>query len=482
MSTSFPSAVDSFEKPAEDQVMKGLHTKLHVDTIDAIVALQEKVGADESTDPDSHESRIRGLETANVPEEDPVFLASEAAKLETGDKEKLDSALQTETDPVFSASEAAKLESGDKEKIDSALQNISSESIGDLEDVDTSTADIGEVFMKGPDGVFRFYPVGTTFDFSIASFTDNETDTQLIGAGVWRPAGDLAFGMTYVNGPPTTASIALTSDGGVTWASALVPSSPFASAVSDLATNYPSGKDKYIQFALTAEGLGSDTEVQTVIFRNNIKWGVTSSASGWDSTAINALSGTALSNSQARSVAISAGAGEYLLFAFPSSYASIHATGFLFNGVTCPFESVATVSVTNSAGKTEDYKVYRSTLANLGNSTLTTSTSSNLINPIFYGVTTKTSGFLESDIEGLASSTISNTKGRTVSITAGSGQYLAYALPARLGSVTFFVGGFEGGFEAAETVSITNVNGYTEDYRIYRSTQPNLGTTSLVVV
>ena len=353
-------------------------------------------------------------------------------------------------------------------------------SLDGLTDVEIASPQASDVLMYNPIlGEWGNYPAGTIFTFSITSFTDNETDTQLIGSGVWRAAGSLAFGATYVNGPPTSASIALSSDGGVSWASALALSTPFASAVSDLATNYPSGKDKYIQFTLTAEGLGSDTEVQTVTFRNNIKWGVTTEASGWDSDDINALTG-AISNSQARSVAITSGAGEYLLFAFPSSYASIHATGFLFNGVTCPFESVATVSVTNSAGFTENYKVYRSTLANLGNSTLTTSTTSNLINPIYYGITTKTGTFLESDIEGLASSVISNTKGRTVSITAGAGQYLAYALPARLGTVTFYVGGFEGGFEAAETVSVTNVNGYTEDYRIYRSTQPNLGSTSLV--
>jgi len=76
------------------------------------------------------------------PETDPVFRASEAAKLVPGDKAKIDTALQdptafatagqgakadtalqSETDPVFAASEAAKLVTGDKAKLDSALQD-----------------------------------------------------------------------------------------------------------------------------------------------------------------------------------------------------------------------------------------------------------------------------------------------------------------------------------------------------------------------
>ena len=58
---------------------------------------------------------------------------------------------------------------------------------------------------------------------------------------------------------------------------------------------------------------------------------------------------------------------------------------------------------------------------------------------------------------------------------------MVYALPTRLGTVTFTVGGFTGGFEAPETLSITNVNGYAENYYVYRSTNKNLGTVSVVV-
>lgn len=73
---------------------------------------------------DQHEETYNHelIETALQEETDPIFSASEAAKLELGDKEKLDSALQIENDPVFGASEASLLQEGDKAKIDSALQ------------------------------------------------------------------------------------------------------------------------------------------------------------------------------------------------------------------------------------------------------------------------------------------------------------------------------------------------------------------------
>lgn len=322
-----------------------------------------------------------------------------------------------------------------------------------------------------------------TFQFSLAGFSDNQADSQLIGSGLWKAAGAVGFTASYNNGPPDNANVALSSDGAVTWASPLTLTTPFTSGVSAEGTNYPNAKDRYVRFTLTAtQGADSPTATATVTFRNNIKYGSSVKASAWDSADINALLGTLLSNTQTGSFAVNAAAGEYVIFAFPSSYTSINASGFLFNSVACPFEALATVSVTNGAGYTENYKVYRSTLAALGNSTLVTSTSSNTINRVYWGITTKTGTFLESDVEGLANSAVSNTKGRTFSLTPGAGEYVLYALPVRLGTVVFWVGGFEGGFQPSETVSITNVNGHVEDYYVYRSTNSGLGATTVTVV
>ena len=75
------------------------------------------------------------------------------------------------------------------------------------------------------------------------------------------------------------------------------------------------------------------------------------------------------------------------------------------------------------------------------------------------------------------SSILSNDKTRTITVTAAANEYIIYAIPARLGDVVFFVGGFEGGFENPDEQLLANGSGYEELYRVYRSTNKNLGTT-----
>lgn len=101
------------------------------------------------------------------------------------------------------------------------------------------------------------------------------------------------------------------------------------------------------------------------------------------------------------------------------------------------------------------------------------------VNRRFFDVTTLTGSYTEAQVEALDSE-LSNSKAKTFSLTAGSGEYLIWASPTRLGTVTFTVGGFEGGFNSPETVSLTNASGYTENYYVYRSVNSNLGTVNIV--
>lgn len=78
-------------------------------------------------------------------------------------------------------------------------------------------------------------------------------------------------------------------------------------------------------------------------------------------------------------------------------------------------------------------------------------------------------------------SVLSNDPERTISVDAGTGQYIVYAIPARLGDVTFFVSGFEGGFEEPVEQTITNGSAYQEVYKVYRSTNANLGETTVEI-
>jgi len=98
----------------------------------------------------------------------------------------------------------------------------------------------------------------------------------------------------------------------------------------------------------------------------------------------------------------------------------------------------------------------------------------------YWGVSTKVSGFLAADITGLANSEVSNSKAKSFTVVAGSGEYIVFAYPKRLGTAVFTAGGFEGGFNPPETVSITNSLGYTEDYYVYSSVNSNLGSVNVV--
>lgn len=104
------------------------------------------------------------------------------------------------------------------------------------------------------------------------------------------------------------------------------------------------------------------------------------------------------------------------------------------------------------------------------------SVSVSFANQIYYGVAANTDS-----VTSLSGKVLSNTKGRTITVNAASGNYIIYALPKRLGTVTFKVNGFDGGFSSPEEKNLTNASGYTEAYYVYKSTNAGLGNTTVVV-
>lgn len=110
-----------------------------------------------------------------------------------------------------------------------------------------------------------------------------------------------------------------------------------------------------------------------------------------------------------------------------------------------------------------------------GQTSASKSISASFANRIYYGVATNLS-----NVTSLIN-VLSNDPERTITVNAEAGQYIIYAIPARLGDVTFFVSGFEGGFEDPVEQTITNDSGYQETYRVYRSTNANLGETTVEV-
>jgi hypothetical protein len=76
---------------------------------------------------------------------------------------------------------------------------------------------------------------------------------------------------------------------------------------------------------------------------------------------------------------------------------------------------------------------------------------------------------------------LSNSKSRTISVNAGEGEHIYYCYPKRLGNVTFTVNGFDGGFNLVKTFKFKNSSNYEEDYVIYKSTNANLGNTTITI-
>lgn len=101
------------------------------------------------------------------------------------------------------------------------------------------------------------------------------------------------------------------------------------------------------------------------------------------------------------------------------------------------------------------------------------------LNYIYDGVSTKSSGWTSADIRALSEAYRSNDNTRVFDVTAGVGEYIVYAAPTRLGLVNFYIGAVAGGFLSPVTINVTNAQGYTESYYVWRSANSGLGPTTV---
>lgn len=100
-------------------------------------------------------------------------------------------------------------------------------------------------------------------------------------------------------------------------------------------------------------------------------------------------------------------------------------------------------------------------------------------NGIYYGKSS--SATYDSSIINSLTKVLSDSKARTITVNAGTGEYIYYCLPSRLGIPNFNVGGFDGGFNKVATVNFTNSDNFSENYDIYKSNNVNLGNTTIVI-
>lgn len=85
-------------------------------------------------------------------------------------------------------------------------------------------------------------------------------------------------------------------------------------------------------------------------------------------------------------------------------------------------------------------------------------------------------------ILGLGNSYFADNYRGDFSVNATDGNYIFFAVPKSFGdSPSFFVGGFEGGFALYKTFDFTNASGATVSYNVFKSTNPDLGQTTVTV-
>lgn len=346
--------------------------------------------------------------------------------------------------------------------------------IDDITDVDTSTdAPAKNEVLKWNGSTWVPAVYNATFTFSCTAFDDGLTSGILAGSGEWKAAEAISYTASYNNPPPTSADVKMSINGATYLDVGHMDGATYTTGKNyDGAINYPT-VDQYLRFRLhSSDGEDSDIDyAASLYFRNYIFYGPTETGSGFDEAAVEALSKT-ISSSYTASRSINATGANYVVWAYPSRYTSIHATGARFNSVTMPFTSPETVGITNTAGLTENYKVFASTATGLGSSTLVLSTASIIINKIYWGGSTTSTGWNEAAIEALDESMVSNDPTQTWTLIAlDASEYFIFAMPSRLSTPTFYDNdtGFEASFEDPATLELTNVNGHAENYKIFRS-------------
>lgn len=112
---------------------------------------------------------------------------------------------------------------------------------------------------------------------------------------------------------------------------------------------------------------------------------------------------------------------------------------------------------------------------------VTRSTTLSFLNGVYWGVG-KDGEYNSAMILGLGHKELKSTHVSSFNVVPSATDYIFYCVPIRFGTCKFKIGGFEGGFEEPKIVSFTNASGYTEDYYVYRSTNLNLGDTTVEVI
>ena len=139
------------------------------------------------------------------------------------------------------------------------------------------------------------------------------------------------------------------------------------------------------------------------------------------------------------------------------------------------------VTLTTSGFAISSSTTYTVTVTDERGATASRNLTIDFLNFICYGAASAQQEITNTFVNSLASKDLSKTRAKTIAVNAGSGQFIWIAIPSRLGTPSFSVGGFEGGFTLAATLQVTNSASYAEEYKVYKSDNAGLGSTRVVI-
>lgn len=113
-----------------------------------------------------------------------------------------------------------------------------------------------------------------------------------------------------------------------------------------------------------------------------------------------------------------------------------------------------------------------------GENSASSSVNYKFLNNIFWGSASAAETYDSAFIRALSNKKLASTVKGTYSFNIVSGEYGFWAVPSNMTISSVWIGGFEVTVDDLGTVSYTNVQGYTRDYKLYKTGKASLGAIS----
>lgn len=178
---------------------------------------------------------------------------------------------------------------------------------------------------------------------------------------------------SFTNNVNTVEMGSTVNDVTLTWAynktpkSARLDDAPIeASATSKVLSSLGLKANKTWTLSATDERDKTVSKTTSVTFLNGVYWGIGDASPTLDSAFILTLT-KGLQGSKAKTFTVNAGAGKHIYYAVPTRYGTC---AFNVGGFDGGFTKAGTIEFTNASGYKENYDIYKSDNANLGNTTV----------------------------------------------------------------------------------------------------------------